>query len=125
MTAPTDEFVQIAEQSRKAVTAAVQAWGETLRNAAGALPLAGPLPDRARTVAVVDSWFDVAAQVLTHQRATTTALLTRTHDAATTFAEQAGAVTSLLTEKVAATTEAASETPSTARTPRNGAARPA
>lgn len=125
MTAPTDEFVQIAEQSRKAVTAAVHAWGETLRHAAGALPLTGPLPDRDRTLAVVDSWFDAAAQVLTEQRAATTALVTRTHDAATTLAEQAGAVTSVLVEKVAATTEAAAETPSTARTPRNGAARPA
>lgn len=125
MTAPTDEFVQIAEQSRKAVTAAVHAWGETLRHATGTLPFTVPLPDRAQTLAVVDSWFDVAAQVLTEQRAATTALVTRTHDAATTVAEQAGAMTSVLTEKVAATTEAASETLSKARTPRNGAPRPA
>ena len=69
MNAPTDEFVRIAEQSRKAVTAAVHAWGETLQNAAGSLAFPAPLPGRDQTLAVVDSWFDVAAQVLAEQRA--------------------------------------------------------
>ena len=82
MNAPTDEFVRIAEQSRKAVTAAVHAWGETLQNAAGSLAFPAPLPGRDQTLAVVDSWFDVAAQVLAEQRAATTALVTRTHEAA-------------------------------------------
>ncbi|GAA2541919.1 hypothetical protein [Pseudonocardia hydrocarbonoxydans] len=125
MNAPTDEFVRIAEQSRKAVTAAVHAWGETLQNAAGSLAFPAPLPGRDQTLAVVDSWFDVAAQVLAEQRAATTALVTRTHEAAATVSEQAGAMAATVTEKVAAATEAASETPSKARTPRNGATRPA
>ncbi|QJY48945.1 hypothetical protein [Pseudonocardia broussonetiae] len=125
MTAPTDEFTRIARESRRTFTAAARHWGEALQNAAGSVTLEHPVPTREHTLALVDSWFDMAAQLLADQRTATTALVTRGHEAVTTLSEQAGAATSTLTEKVAATAGAAAETLTKARAPRNGASRTA
>jgi hypothetical protein len=119
MTAPTDEFVEIGQRTQKAVTTAVRTWTDTLQRYAGSITAEHPLPTTADALAVVDSWYDLAQQLVSDQRAVATALVTRGHDAVSTFAEQAGAVTTALTEQARTATAGAAEAA------RNGVGRPA
>lgn len=107
MTAPTDEFVEITQRTQKAVTTAVRTWADTLHRYAGSITAEHPLPTAADTLAVVDSWYDLAQQLIADQRTVATAVVTRGHDAVSTFAEQAGAVTTVLTEQARAATNGA------------------
>jgi hypothetical protein len=66
MTAPTDQFVDIANRSQEAVTAAVRNWADTVQSVAGKLTSGQPqLPDLQN---VVDQYFDFVEQVLANQR---------------------------------------------------------
>jgi hypothetical protein len=124
MTTATDEFVQLTQRSQEAVTTAVRSWTGTLQSYAGSITPTNPLPATADTVAVVESWFDLATTVLAEQRALTTAAVTRAHDAVSALTEQAGAVTATVTEKIASVTPAATEADKP-RGARNGATRTA
>lgn len=122
MTAATDEFVQLTQRSQEAVTTAVRSWTETLQHYAGSITVENPLPSTKDTVAVVDSWYDLAAQLLSEQRAVVTATVTRSHDAISSVTEQAGAFSTALTEKFASVAPVAGPA-ARARGARNGATR--
>jgi cell division septum initiation protein DivIVA len=66
MTAPTDQFVDIANRSQEAVTTAVHDWADTVQSLASKVT-AGPgqLPD---LPSVVDTYFDFVEKVLANQR---------------------------------------------------------
>ncbi len=66
MTAPTDQFVDIANRSQEAVTAAVRNWTDTVQSVTGKLTSGqSQLPDLQN---VVDQYFDFVEQVLANQR---------------------------------------------------------
>jgi LPS O-antigen subunit length determinant protein (WzzB/FepE family) len=66
MTAPTDQFVDIANRSQEAVTAAVRSWTDTVQSVTGKLTSGqSQLPDLQN---VVDQYFDFVEQVLANQR---------------------------------------------------------
>ena len=66
MTAPTDQFVDIAKRSQEAVSTAVRSWADSVQNFAGNLN-AGPgqLPN---PQSVIDTYFDFAEKALSMQR---------------------------------------------------------
>src|SRR5690242_5596659 len=66
MTAPTDQFVDIANRGQEAVSTAVRTWTDTVQSFASKVT-AGPgqLPD---LPSVVDTYFDFAEKVLANQR---------------------------------------------------------
>src|SRR5690349_9006181 len=66
MTAPTDQFVDIAKRSQEAVTTAVQTWADTVQNFATKLTSGqNQLPD---LQGIVEQYFDFAEKVLANQR---------------------------------------------------------
>src|SRR6187397_1448328 len=66
MTAPTDQFVDIANRSQEAVTTAVHTWAETMQSFTSKLSSGQPqLPN---LTGVVDQYFDFAEKVLANQR---------------------------------------------------------
>ena len=66
MTAPTDQFVDIAKRSQEAVTTAVRTWADSVQNLAGNFSAGQTqLPD---PQSVVDTYFDFAEKVLANQR---------------------------------------------------------
>ena len=66
MTAPTDQFVDIANRSQEAVTTAVRTWTDSVQSFASKLTAGqGQLPD---LQGVVEQYFDFAEKVLANQR---------------------------------------------------------
>ncbi len=66
MTAPTDQFVDLANRSQEAVTTAVRTWTDTVQSFTSRLNAGqGQLPD---LQGVVDQYFDFAEKVLANQR---------------------------------------------------------
>src|SRR5689334_1006678 len=66
MTAPTDQFVDLASRSQEAVTTAVRTWTDSVQNLTSQLTAGqGQLPD---LQGVVDQYFDFAEKVLANQR---------------------------------------------------------
>jgi len=66
MTAPTDQFVDIANRGQEAVTTAVRAWTDTVQSFASKLTAGqSPVTD---LQGVVDQYFDFAEKVLANQR---------------------------------------------------------
>ena len=66
MTAPTDQFVDIANRSQEAVTTAVRTWSDTVQSFASRLTSGqSQLPD---LPGVVDQYFDFVEKVLAGQR---------------------------------------------------------
>ena len=66
MTAPTDQFVDIANRSQEAVSTAVRTWADTVQSFAGRLTSGqSQLPD---LQSVVEQYFDFAEKVLANQR---------------------------------------------------------
>ena len=66
MTAPTDQFVDIANRSQEAVTTAVRTWTDTVQSFASKLTAGqSPVTD---LQGVVDQYFDFAEKVLANQR---------------------------------------------------------
>ena len=66
MTAPTDQFVDIAYRSQEAVTTAVRTWAEAMQSFASRAA-SGPsqLPD---VQGLVEQYFDLAGKILAGQR---------------------------------------------------------
>jgi predicted RecB family nuclease len=127
MTAPTDQFVDIAKRSQEAVTTAVRSWADTVQSFAGNLNAGqAQLPD---PQSVVDTYFDFAEKLLANQRQLATEFVnasvkagesvqeqvskvteqvtTQTVNGATTAAEQATAATETVAAKAATTARAA------------------
>src|SRR3954447_508234 len=66
MTAPTDQFVDIASRSQEAVTTAVRTWTDSVQSFASKLTAGqGQLPD---LQGAVEQYFDFAEKVLASQR---------------------------------------------------------
>jgi len=66
MTAPTDQFVDIANRGQEAVTTAVRTWTDTVQSFASKLTAGqSPVTD---LQGVVDQYFDFAEKVLANQR---------------------------------------------------------
>jgi hypothetical protein len=66
MTAPTDQFVDLANRSQEAVTTAVRTWTDSVQSLTGKLSAGqGQLPD---LQSVVEQYFDFAEKVLANQR---------------------------------------------------------
>lgn len=62
MTAPNDQFVDIANRSQEAVTTAVRTWTDAVQSLSGNQPA---LPDARQ---LVDTYFDFAEKALSFQR---------------------------------------------------------
>ena len=86
MTAPTDQFSQLAHRGQEAFSAAVRTWQNTLHSYPGAAPSTEALPD---VDATVDAAFDLAARVLDGQREFTKAFVSVATQSFKTIAEQA------------------------------------
>ena len=66
MTAPTDQFVDIANRGQEAVTTAVRTWTDTVQTFASKLTAGqSPVTD---LQGVVDQYFDFVEKVLANQR---------------------------------------------------------
>jgi len=66
MTAPTDQFVDIANRGQEAVTTAVRTWTDTVQSFASKLTAGqSPVTD---LQGVVDQYFDFVEKVLANQR---------------------------------------------------------
>lgn len=66
MTAPTDQFVDIANRSQEAVTTAVRTWTDSVQSLTSKMTAGqGQLPD---LNGAVEQYFDFAAKVLASQR---------------------------------------------------------
>ena len=125
MTAPTDQFVDIAKRSQEAVNTAVRSWADSVQNFAGHLGTGqGQLPN---PQSVIDTYFDFAENVLANQRQLATQFVSASVKAGETVHEQVSKVTEQVTaqtvngadvaaEKTVQATEATTE--ATARTAR-------
>jgi hypothetical protein len=124
MTAPTDQFVDIAKRSQEAVTTAVRTWADSVHSIAGQLGAGrAQLPD---AQSVVDTYFDFAERVLAGQRQLATQFVSASVKAGETVQEQVNRATDEVTaqtvngaETVAA--QAADVAAKTARATRNAA----
>jgi hypothetical protein len=95
MTAPTDQFVDIAKRSQEAVSTAVRSWADTVQSFAGNLNAGqGQLPNPQN---VVDTYFDFAEKVLANQRQLTTQFVSASVKAGETVQEQVSKVTEQVT----------------------------
>ena len=104
MTAPTDQFVDIANRSQEAVTAAVRNWADTVQSVAGKLTSGQPqLPDLQN---VVDQYFDFVEQVLANQRQFAQQWASATVKATESVTEQAQRATQSVTSQTVNGTEA-------------------
>ncbi|MHA6795120.1 hypothetical protein ACVGVM_16635 [Pseudonocardia bannensis] len=107
MTAPTDQFVDIAKRSQEAVTAAVRTWADTVQTYAGSLTGNQPkLPD---TSALVDRTFDFAEQVLENQRQITKTFFSAGAQAVEAVTDQAARAAESVTAHTVNATEAAAD----------------
>ena len=88
MTAPTDQFVDIAKRSQEAVTTAVRTWTDAVQSFANGEQPA--LPDARQ---IVDTYFDYAEKALAAQRDVVTQAVAAGVKATEAFADQATKVT--------------------------------
>lgn len=88
-TAATEQFVNIAQRSQEATTAAVRSWTETVHNFTESFSAENPLPRPADVQHAVDAWFDLANVLLAEQRSFARTLV----DAGASFGEQARTAT--------------------------------
>jgi hypothetical protein len=125
MTAPTDQFVDIAKRSQEAVTTAVRSWADTVQSFAGNLTGGqAQLPD---PLTVVDTYFDFAEKFLANQRQLATQFVSASVKAGESVQEQVSKATEQVTaqtvngtEKAATqATETAAKAATTARAARN------
>ena len=121
MTAPTDQFVDIAKRSQEAVTTAVRTWADTVQGFAGNLNAGqAQLPD-AQTV--VDTYFDFAEKVLANQRQLASQFVAASVKAGESVQQQASQVTDQVTAQTVNGTETVAEQASEATTRTARAAR--
>jgi hypothetical protein len=107
MTAPTDQFADIAKRSQEAVTAAMRTWSDTVQSFAGSF--AGTTPKLPDAQAVVEQYFDFAQQVLDNQRTFTLSVLSAGTQAAESVTEQAQRVAENVKAHTLQATEAATQ----------------
>jgi hypothetical protein len=105
MTAPTDQFVDIAKRSQDAVSTAVRSWADSVQSIAGNLTAGqAQLPD---PQSVVDTYFDFAEKVLANQRQLASQFVSASVKAGETVQEQVGKVTEQVTAQTVNGTETA------------------
>jgi hypothetical protein len=80
MTAPNDQFVDIASRGQEAVVTAVRTWIDTMQGFAGTL--AADQSQRPDLPSVVEHYFDFAEKLLANQRQLVEAWATGTAQAA-------------------------------------------
>lgn len=125
MTAPTDQFVDIAKRSQEAVTTAMRTWADSVQSFTG--NLSGGHAHLADPQSVVDGYFDFAEKVLATQRRVTSEFVSASLKAGETVQQQVAKATETVTaqavngtEKVVAqATETTQKAASTARAARN------
>jgi hypothetical protein len=103
MTAPTDQFVDIANRSQEAVTTAVRTWADTVQSVASTLSKQSPLPG---LPSVVDQYFNLAEKVLANQREFVQQWASAAVEATEAVAEQAQRATQSVAARVANGAEA-------------------
>ena len=104
MTAPTDQFVDIANRGQEAVTTAVRTWADSVQSFASKLTAGqGQLPD---LQSVVDQYFDFAEKVLANQREFVSQWASATVKASEAVTEQAQRATHSVAARAADGTEA-------------------
>jgi hypothetical protein len=107
MTAPTDQFVDLANRSQEAVTTAVRTWADTVQSFASQLTSGQTqLPD---LPSVVDQYFDFAEKVLTNQRQFAQQWVSATVKASEAVTEQTQRATQSVAAHTANGTEAVVE----------------
>ena len=110
MTAPTDQFADIAGRSQEAVTTAVRTWADTLQNVVSTMASGqSQLPD---LQSVVGQYFDFAEQVLASQRELAQQWAAGAAKASEAVTEQAQDATRSAAEQTVNGTEAAVDTAS-------------
>jgi uncharacterized protein YoxC len=104
MTAPTDQFVDIANRSQEVVTTAVRTWADTLQSLTSKLNSGqSQLPGLS---SVVDQYFDFAQKVLANQREFAQQWASATVKATEAVTEQAQRATQSIAANVANGAEA-------------------
>jgi hypothetical protein len=104
MTAPTDQFVDIANRSQEVVTTAVRTWADTLQSLTSKLSSGqSQLPGLS---SVVDQYFDFAQKVLANQREFAQQWASATVKATEAVTEQAQRATQSIAANVANGAEA-------------------
>ncbi len=88
MYAPTEDYTRIANNSREAVAAAVNAWAESAKRYATEFDVQNPLPGAAETQAAVDTAYDLASKLLAEQHALATTFVAATKQATDATAER-------------------------------------
>ena len=122
MTAPTDQFVDIAKRSQEAVNAAVRQWADSVQSFAGNLNAGhAQLPD---PQSVVNTYFDFAEKVLANQRQLATQFISASVKAGESVQEQVNKVSEQVAEQTVngaetATAQVTEATTRTARAARN------
>ncbi|MGE3285447.1 MAG: hypothetical protein AB7J32_04995 [Pseudonocardia sp.] len=111
MTAPTDQFVDIAKRSQEVATAAVRTWTEAVQSLVGSSYGVPAVPD---AKAVVEGYFDFAQQVLDNQRAFTLSVVSAGSEAAEKVTEQATKVAENVKEHTLHAAEVVTEKATTA-----------
>jgi hypothetical protein len=107
MTAPTDQFVDIAKRSQEAVNTAVRSWADSVQNFAGHLGTGqGQLPN---PQSVIDTYFDFAEKVLANQRQLATQFVSASVKAGETVHEQVSKVTEQVTAQTVNGADVAAE----------------
>lgn len=131
MSAPTDQFIEIANRTQEAVTTAVRTWADTVQTFTGSVT--GSRPSLPNAQGAVDRYFDFAEQILESQRRIAKTVLTASAQAAETVTEQAARTAETVAQRTTSATEsavnkaadvskaAAEQTTSTARAARNAA----
>jgi hypothetical protein len=131
MSAPTDQFIEIANRTQEAVTSAVRTWADTVQTFTGSVT--GSRPSLPNAQGAVDRYFDFAEQILESQRRIAKTVLTASAQAAETVTEQAARTAETVAQRTASATEsavnkaadvsktAAEQTATTARAARNAA----
>ena len=103
MTAPTDQFVDIAKRSQEAVGAAVRTWADSVQSFAGNLGAGqAQLPD---PQSVVDTYFDFAEKVLANQRQLASQFVSASVKAGESVQEQVNKVSEQVTAQTVNGTE--------------------
>jgi len=81
MYAPTEDLTRIANNSRDAVAAALNAWAEAAQRYAADFDAKHPVPDAAETQAAIDTAYDLAGKLLAEQRAYATSVIAASKEA--------------------------------------------
>ena len=88
MYAPTEELTRIANNSRDAFTAALNAWAEAAQRYATDFDAKHPVPDAAETQAAIDTAYDLAGKLLAEQHAWPRTVVAASKEATDAVAER-------------------------------------